>query len=116
MAREFGEFSVSELIARMQDANYARIITDLQQRGEARANYGATIEHNVRRLQQLRSERLSRETAQRLYLKAREMPKEDQNPLLATLDARAKQRRGPLPLNMTRGGARPESAEQAGKG
>jgi DNA primase len=116
MAREFGEFSVSELIARMQDANYARIITDLQQRGEARANYGATIEHNVRRLQQLRSERLSRETAQRLYLKAREMPKEDQNPLLATLDARAKQRRGPLPLNMTRGGARPESTEQAGKG
>lgn len=101
MARCFGEFDVKELIARMEEPKYARLITDLQQAGESRGNYGATIEQAVRRLQERHNERLSKEAADRLYRDAKQMSTEDQDPLLVALTTRAKQRRSPLPLNMS---------------
>jgi len=100
MAGEFGEFTVSELIAQMEEPRYARLITDLQEAGEARGNFGATIELSVRRLQELENEQLSKEAARRLQSGAAEMSKQDQDPLLTALATRIKQRKGPLPLNM----------------
>jgi len=100
MVRALGEFDVGELITRMEEPRYAQIITDLQQVGEARQNFEATIESNLERLEELRLERASREAAERLYHGAAEMSEEDQGSLLAAVASRAKGRKGPLPLSM----------------
>jgi len=103
MVRALGEFDIGELIMRMEEPRYAQIITDLQQAGEARQNFGATIESNLTRLEELKLERASREAADRLYSGAAEMSEEDQGSLLAAVASRAKGRRGPLPLSMMAG-------------
>lgn len=99
LAREYDDLTVSDLIAEMEEPGFARLITDLHQAGQARGNYAATIQMCVGRLQEIRNERLSRETAARLRSAGQEMSSEDQDPLLVSLATRVKQRRGPLPLN-----------------
>ena len=101
MARELGEFGVGELIERMKEAKYARIITDLQQCGEARQNFEATLDRALQRLGELKDERSSRQAAERLYANGSDLSREDQDSLLETVAARAKRRKGPLPLSMT---------------
>ncbi len=103
MVRELGDFTVGELISRMQAPRFAQIITDLQRAGEARENYEATIEHSCRRLETVRAEERSRQQAARLYQQAGTMSEEDQDSVLEAVAAQAKRRKSPLPLSMTKG-------------
>ncbi|MBN1344837.1 MAG: DNA primase [Phycisphaerae bacterium] len=102
MAREFGEFSVSELIARLEEPRYARLVTDMQQAGEAKQNYEVTLEMACRRIDESRRESEFAEAAARLRDGAEGMSQADQDSLLESVAAQAKERSGPLPLRMSR--------------
>lgn len=103
MAEEYGEFDAGELIVRMEDARYARLITDLQVAGESRSNYEQTIESARRRIEEVRAERASREAAAQLLHQRGTLSEETEETLLRAVAAGAKARKGPLPLRRTYG-------------
>ncbi len=103
MAQEFGEFDVGEVIVRLEEPEYARVITDLHHAGQARQNYARTIESACRRIQDLRLEAESLQAARRLLDRDNKLTEEDEEDLLKSVVDRASQRKGPLPLRLAQG-------------
>jgi hypothetical protein len=56
MAQEKSDFTVSELLGRIESVEASNCIMALRAAGEERGNYGATIEGAIQRLQQLREQ------------------------------------------------------------
>lgn len=100
LVKESGEFTEGELITRLEDVKYARLITDLQQAGEARRNYAATIERNRQRLEEVRAEGQAKEAGEPLLRNADALSEEDQDSLLKAVASQVKKRKALLPLNM----------------